>query len=833
MRLRTIILFTIVFFQINVFAQGINFEWRLENEKMISPTSYQFDVYLYNLGSNDFELRGGTVAFNVDSAWRNGGTVDVTHTSSELNTNQINSSDVYIKQTMFTPEYFRKIINSVALGQGTTIPANKRLKCYTFILNNTVAFSTKVPPKFAWKFAAGGAGFNYTESSTNKLITVVSYYSSQLGPNAVSNQKYCFTPAYWTGNSWQRRSSFSSIDTVAPPSKYHEVNIYNGTYSGGLDIRGYVLMPWATHNLNSAQSLTLRADLANYGNLTSSASSIFFEGNDIPGTDRREYSSNAFTCYKLSQNNPYDLSIGGATVVLNQLSFSKGNILVNNNNLIIGDSANIIGYSDSGFVVTDSAGKLIIQNIGPNGKTGMITFPVGNENSYSPAYISNIGTTDHFYVSVLPGIKDSAGIVNSKAVNKTWSITENLATGSDVDLSLQWNASDELPLFDRTQSYVSIKNNSNKWFSNIPISAIGNNPFSQTYSHYTDLASYSQYGVGSNGALSNGIISNVNFIKLKNATATQIIPSKGARNVVLYRVDVTVFRDTTPLQSLQFTTSGTYQAKDLLNFKLWFHNNSNFAIGNPVLIYTKTSGLDAGTQIFNNLTKTFPVGTSYIFFTADLPCQATNTFIAVNAIANVDFQFSNGTVIGSNYTSSTVTINPLPVVANIAGQTLNVKTSSTYSYSVTQQLNSTYIWSAINGIIINGQGTNAVNVQWQNGGVGNISVIGINQFQCRDTANLQVSIVNNVGLAESLASKQFQVYPNPNLGDFIIKLESNRKSSSIISLYNMLGQEVWSNAYELSMGENEIPIYTKLSAGMYVLKIHSEAEGMIKQVVIR
>ena len=49
----------------------------------------------------------------------------------------------------------------------------------------------------------------------------------------------------------------------------------------------------------------------------------------------------------------------------------------------------------------------------------------------------------------------------------------------------------------------------------------------------------------------------------------------------------------------------------------------------------------------------------------------------------------------------------------------------------------------------------------------------------------------------------------------------------------MLGQEVWSNAYELSMGENEIPIYTKLSAGMYVLKIHSEAEGMIKQVVIR
>lgn len=832
MRTITLFLFLFGWFSIPIFAQGINFEWRLENEKMLSPTSYQFDVYLYNLGSSPFELRGGTIAFNVDSAWRNGGIVNVSYTSSELNPNQINNSEAYFIQTVSTPEYFRKIINSVALGKGSIIPANSRIRCYTITLNNSKAFSTSIAPKFAWKFGPAGAGFNYTEPSTNLLVTAVSYVN-QNGPDAIKNQQFCYTPAYWTGTSWQRRSSFNSIDTAAPLSKYQEVNIYNGSYSGSLDIRGYVLMPWATHNLNFGQTLTLRADLANYGNLNSNVSLITFKGNDIPGTGRREFSTNSFTCSNLTQCNPYDLSIGGHTTVLSQLHFTKGNILINNSDLIIGDSASIIGYSDSAFVVTDSAGKLSIKNIGPNGKTGSVPFPVGNENSYSPAFISNTGTTDLFNVSVLPGIRDSAGILSNNAVNKTWTISENLAMGSNVDLSLQWKASDELPLFEETLSYISMQNSANMWISNFPTPATGNNPFTQTYSHLIDLSLYSHYSVGSNGALSNGTVNNVNFIQLKNGIATQIIPSKGAKNVVLYRVDVSVFRDTTTLKSIQFFTSGSYQAKDLLNFKLWFHNNANFTSGNPILLATKTIGLDAGLQLFSNISQIFPVGTRYIFLTTDLPCQATNTYIAVNPISNNDLQFSNGVVGGANYTSSILTINPLPVVANIAGQTVNVKTSSSYSYSVTQQLNSTYIWSVNNGNILNGQGTNAVNVQWTNGGKGIISVIGINQFQCIDTANLQVSIVNNVGIIESHISKQFQVNPNPNNGDFVIKLESSRKSSSNISLYNMLGQEVWSNSYEVPMGENEIPISTKLSAGMYVLKIHSESEELMKQIVIR
>jgi hypothetical protein len=152
---------------------------------------------------------------------------------------------------------------------------------------------------------------------------------------------------------------------------------------------------------------------------------------------------------------------------------------------------------------------------------------------------------------------------------------------------------------------------------------------------------------------------------------------------------------------------------------------------------------------------------------------------------------------------------------------------------LTQLANISYVWSVINGVIISGQGTSAVEVKWNKLGNGSVSVIGTNTYFCIDTTSLNVTITSNSGIDKLEMANNFFIYPNPNNGDFIIKLESNRKSSSIISLYNMLGQEVWSNAHELSMGENEISLNTNLSAGMYVLKIHSDSEELIKQVVIR
>jgi len=79
------LLLVALLFNVILFAQP-TFEWRLENGQLTSPTTYQFDVYLYNTSTIAFELKNGTVTFWVNPTWRNGGTITPTSVSTELNT---------------------------------------------------------------------------------------------------------------------------------------------------------------------------------------------------------------------------------------------------------------------------------------------------------------------------------------------------------------------------------------------------------------------------------------------------------------------------------------------------------------------------------------------------------------------------------------------------------------------------------------------------------------------------------------------------------------------------------------------------------------------------
>jgi hypothetical protein len=84
-------------FQFIAFAQLPKFEWRLENEKLISPTSYQFDVYLYNTDTADFELSGvQSLLFLIKLGEM--GAISIVEQYSELNANQQTSVAVFTIQ---------------------------------------------------------------------------------------------------------------------------------------------------------------------------------------------------------------------------------------------------------------------------------------------------------------------------------------------------------------------------------------------------------------------------------------------------------------------------------------------------------------------------------------------------------------------------------------------------------------------------------------------------------------------------------------------------------------------------------------------------------------
>lgn len=735
-------------------AQFPKFEWRLENEKLTSPNTYQFDVYLYNIDTFDFELRAGTIAFFVNPLWRNGGTISCTQLSSELVPSQQNNIILYITQTASNPEYWRNPITNGAFGLSTKIPAGMRVKLYTYLFNNTVPFSIVEPPKFAWKFnTSPGAGFNYS-TSNGAQVQVVSNNTNTGNPTVEANQAKCYTPSYWNGTNWVTKSQKTGADTPAVLDKYHEVTIYNGTFTGKLNIRGYNLFPTCSHNLNTNDTLSSRADFYNLGTLNASNGSIQFNGNDIPGTERSQYTINPISSKNLIVKNPYHLYLGANANILNKLSFSKGKIIVGNNNLVLEANASSMGENDSAYVVADSIGKLIHKNVGNIGKSGVITFPIGTFMDYNPVYMQNLCANNDFSMSIKKEVKDSAGnSINNFTVNKTWEIKELLNTGSRLNLKFEWKLSDELNSFVRSNSYISCKNQLGKWHTNTSSSAKGLNPYTQEVFDYKSLNNYSEFAIGSSGIIKNGNIDTTTKVSIKNLTLPIDTATINTNNVIIYRIKIPI-SCTTPgmnLQSLIFKTTGTYKASDISNFKVWYHTDSTFTNGSPIQIASKTIGLDTGIHIFPGLTQYLISGNNYIFLTSDVLCSAKNKTIGsscevilLNTSQQVDKAFTTSTIYIQSKSDSIIEPN----------KNIGIYTYTNYLYSVPFNSNASYHWTVNNGNITSGQGTNQISIQWPSAGMGSVQVEIIWSALCVDTLKTSVSITNNpncIQISNSLA----------------------------------------------------------------------------------
>jgi hypothetical protein len=88
-----------------------------------------------------------------------------------------------------------------------------------------------------------------------------------------------------------------------------------------------------------------------------------------------------------------------------------------------------------------------------------------------------------------------------------------------------------------------------------------------------------------------------------------------------------------------------------------------------------------------------------------------------------------------------VTVLPSPTPAGaIAGQISGLQTAIPYLYNINQQTGVNYQWIVSNAAIINGQGTNAVTLQWINNGIGKLIVVITNASGCTDTSYLNVGI---------------------------------------------------------------------------------------------
>ena len=186
-----------------------------------------------------------------------------------------------------------------------------------------------------------------------------------------------------------------------------------------------------------------------------------------------------------------------------------------------------------------------------------------------------------------------------------------------------------------------------------------------------------------------------------------------------------------------------------------------------------------------------------------------NSFTALGS-GNYAVEVTNSSGCSTTSSSTSVTVLAPVINTSIIGQSTGVTPLNQYTYLVSNDTAITFSWQANNGAIIAGQGTNSVDVIWNQASSGKLTINRSNGF-CSATDTLNIITTFNF----SEISNKFNIYPNPTKGLIIIE---NSNNIIAFKLTDSSGKEVL-----ISKTEGQIDI-SNLPTGSYQL-ILSTKEG--------
>jgi hypothetical protein len=179
---------------------------------------------------------------------------------------------------------------------------------------------------------------------------------------------------------------------------------------------------------------------------------------------------------------------------------------------------------------------------------------------------------------------------------------------------------------------------------------------------------------------------------------------------------------------------------------------------------------------------------------------------------------SNGCVKNSNVV---VVISDSIINSNIIGDTLNLIPNNTYKYSLVNQPAYNYLWSIKNGNIILGQGTNSIDVSWNNSANGSIKCIISNVNNCMDSSSIDVIILTTS--VDNYNFEKIKIYPNPT-NNFITIEGLINLPDAIVNLYDIQGKLLLSK----EIIENGLIDLSEYSNSVYILKIGDKTFRVVK-----
>ncbi len=163
---------------------------------------------------------------------------------------------------------------------------------------------------------------------------------------------------------------------------------------------------------------------------------------------------------KLNVSGSTALMLGSTLNIKDELTFIKGKLMIDNTDLVIQSSGNITGYDDTHYIVTTGNGSGVLKmNVASN--SGLITFPVGTNTNYSPAYIqqTSAATSGNIMVKVYNDVLSSGytGLTNSTMplVKRTWYVSAETGVTVNMNLKLGWVAAAEMNSFNRANAMIS------------------------------------------------------------------------------------------------------------------------------------------------------------------------------------------------------------------------------------------------------------------------------------------------------------------------------------------------------------------------------------------
>ena len=296
------------------------------------------------------------------------------------------------------------------------------------------------------------------------------------------------------GNNWRDSANWNS---VIPPGITDTAYISAGltaNITGGNAYAGvlYMFNGSVLNFTNSTDSLFIHTNLQG---TSATGNGVLVLRNFNADTARTAaiFSANKLNAYG-------NVLLGGNLIINNNLNLTgNARLAINNNNVTLAGSSSSITNAVGNYIVTNNTGKLAIENIGSGGRTGNIIFPVGTTSFYNPVTLLNSGVMDAFAVRSEVGLRNiytnetaSGSSYSTGAINNTWFITEANAGGSNANITLQWDALQELPGFDRTQSKFG-HYTANVWQLGTASAASGVNPYSFTGNGITSFSPFSVF----------------------------------------------------------------------------------------------------------------------------------------------------------------------------------------------------------------------------------------------------------------------------------------------------------------------------------------------------